>query len=194
MTFTRACFSLRATRAAAFRLAGSVSFSSGQPAMPKGSTPGLPEAVAQQTHTFFFLEDSMSSSLKRVSGVLLTALLVLAWTAGAWAQAGTGEVAGIIFDPSGAVVAKAEITLSNDATGDIRKTQSTAAGIYRFSALPIVGTYTLTVTTPGFGEYKATRLTVSVGAVLTRDVHLQVGSAKEVINVEGAGDVDRKST
>jgi Carboxypeptidase regulatory-like domain len=99
------------------------------------------------------MEGTMSSSLKRASGLLLTALLVLAWTAGAWAQAGTGEITGIILDPSGAVVAKAEITLANDATGDVRKTQSTAAGTYHFSALPIVGAYTLTVTTPGFGEY-----------------------------------------
>jgi hypothetical protein len=72
---------------------------------------------------------------------LLMLALCLLFTCNMWAQGGTGELSGVVTDPSGAVVPNAQVTLSNDATGDKRSTVSTGAGIYRFSALPVVGTY-----------------------------------------------------
>lgn len=116
-------------------------------------------------------------------GVIIL-LLILTCSAGVWAQSGTGELTGILSDPTGAVVSQAEITLANDATGAVRKTQPSAAGAYTFNALPVVGTYTLTVKAAGFREAKISKIVLSVGTTVTQDVHLQVGAAQEMVTVE----------
>ena len=84
-----------------------------------------------------------------------------------WPQAGTGELTGLVADPSGAVVPNAQITLTNSATGDKRTTVTTPAGVYRFSALPIVGTYTLEIAPKGFKAVKIANLVMSVGTTVT---------------------------
>src|SRR5205085_73564 len=71
--------------------------------------------------------------------VVLSVLALLAGTV--WAQGGTGELTGLVTDPSGAVVPNIPMTLTNSATGETRTTTTTGAGIYRFVALPIVGSY-----------------------------------------------------
>lgn len=121
--------------------------------------------------------------MRSVTRFTLVILVVLATSIGLWAQAGTGAVSGVVFDPTGAVVANAQVTLVNQATGVARKTQPTAAGVYTFSAVP-VGTYTVSVTAPGFKESKAVNLVVSTGATHAEDIHLQVGGTKETVTVE----------
>src|SRR5437763_17167500 len=68
----------------------------------------------------------------------------------AFAQAGTGELSGLVTDPTGAVIANAPVTLTNTATGESRTATTTGAGIYHFVALPVVGTYTLEASPKGF--------------------------------------------
>jgi hypothetical protein len=114
---------------------------------------------------------------------LLMLTLCLLFTSNMWAQGGGGELSGVVTDPSGAVVPDAQITLSNNATGDKRTTVSTGAGIYRFSGLP-VGTYTLEVSPTGFKSTKVANVVVSVGTVTTRDIHLELGAATEQVTVE----------
>ena len=80
--------------------------------------------------------------------VLLTFVAICA--APLWGQGGTGELTGLVTDPSGAVVSGVQVTLTNFSTGDKRTTVTTQAGIYRFNALPIVGTYNLQISAAGF--------------------------------------------
>ena len=68
--------------------------------------------------------------------------LVLILCAGAFAQ-GAGELTGLVTDTTGAVVSGVEVKLTNSATGEVRTTVTTPAGIYSFPALPMVGAYTL---------------------------------------------------
>src|SRR5437016_7288721 len=56
--------------------------------------------------------------------VLVLGVLALLTTI-VWAQAGTGELTGLVADPSGAVVPNAQVTLTNSATGDKRTTVTT---------------------------------------------------------------------
>jgi len=119
-----------------------------------------------------------------VTCFLLMLALCLLFTCNMWAQGGTGELSGVVTDPSGAVVPNAQITLSNDATGDKRFTVSTGAGIYRFSALPVVGTYTLETSPQGFKSTKIANVIVSVGTVTNRDIHLEMGTTNEQVTVE----------
>jgi carboxypeptidase family protein/TonB-dependent receptor-like protein len=66
----------------------------------------------------------------------------------------TGAITGNVQDPSGAVVAGAEVKITNQDTGVVTRTLKTDAnGNFTASLLP-VATYTITVTAPGFGEAK----------------------------------------
>src|SRR5438309_3499329 len=69
-------------------------------------------------------------------------------------QADTGTIAGTVKDTSGSVVPDAMVTVRNAATGSQRATQTGADGVYTFPALPAAA-YDLTVSKPGFADYKA---------------------------------------
>jgi hypothetical protein len=104
-----------------------------------------------------------------------------------WPQAGTGEISGIVTDSSDAVVAGAVVELTNESTGNVRSTVTSEAGMYRFVALPVVGTYSMEVQQPGFKSVTLTGLEVSVGTTITQDVRLEVGAPSDAITVVGEG-------
>ncbi|PYX91193.1 MAG: hypothetical protein DMG71_20780, partial [Acidobacteria bacterium] len=127
----------------------------------------------------------MEYAFRTISLRCLTVFIVLALLVGTmWAQGGTGELTGLVTDPSGAVVSGVQVTLTNAATGDKRTTTTTGAGMYRFSALPVVGAYTLDVTPKGFKGVHVADVVVTVGTVTTRDVKLELGAATETIEVQ----------
>jgi Carboxypeptidase regulatory-like domain/TonB dependent receptor len=125
----------------------------------------------------------MESAFRKIWMCSLLAVVMLALCVGAFAQ-GAGELAGLVTDTTGAVVSGVQVKLSNTATGEVRTTMTTPAGIYNFSALPIVGTYTLEIAAKGFKSSKVQNVIVSVGVVTTRDVKLEVGAATEQVTVE----------
>jgi len=77
---------------------------------------------------------------------LLTATAMLANVC-VFAQT-SGEITGIVTDPSGSAVPNSVITLTSTATNATRQTQSTNIGLYTFTALP-PGVYNLKVEHPG---------------------------------------------
>src|SRR5690349_7012898 len=83
--------------------------------------------------------------------LLLSVLGLL--TTFALAQGGTGELSGLVSDPSGAVVPSATVTLTNPATGEKRSTVTNQSGIYHFSALA-PGGYSLEASPKGFKSLK----------------------------------------
>jgi hypothetical protein len=116
---------------------------------------------------------------------VVTALVVLtSFTGMLWAQGGTGELSGLVTDPSGAVVAGAKVTLANSATGEQLGVTTTSAGTYRFGALQVVGAYALEIEAKGFKSYRIENVIISVGAVTTHDATLAVGGPSESITVE----------
>ena len=121
--------------------------------------------------------------LTKSACVLVCALVCLSYGTNAWAQGGTGALTGLVFDPSAAVVAGAKVTLTNSATGAIRSTETSSAGFYRFVALPVVGTYTLKVEVSGFKTAEIANLVISVGSVVVQDVHLELGTAIQTVEV-----------
>jgi len=124
----------------------------------------------------------------------LLVLGVLALLTGiVWAQGGTGELTGLVSDPSGAVVANVQVTLTNSATGDKRTTTTTPAGIYRFSSLPVVGTYTLEVSPKGFKSVKISKIIPSTGTTMTQDVRLDLGANTEQVTVEAGAETVQTS-
>ena len=89
---------------------------------------------------------------------------------------------GTVSDPSGATIGGAKVTVSSPATGFVRSSVTTDAGLYSFNRLP-VGTYNLTVEMQGFKTAKLTSVQLGVGAVATLDVKLEVGAASESVSV-----------
>jgi hypothetical protein len=114
----------------------------------------------------------------------MAVLVTLALCATAFAQGGTGELTGLVTDPSGAVIQGAPVTLTNSATGEERTTTTTAAGTYRFPALQVVGSYTLTISPQGFKSAIVRDIVMSVGTIVTRDVKLEIGKTSEQVSVE----------
>ena len=112
---------------------------------------------------------------------------MLAFCGQALAQAGidTGRVTGTITDPTGAVVPKAQCTLTNTATSVLQNTTTTSAGAYSFPIVQ-VGTYTLKVRAPGFEDYLLTGIVVNVATTDTEDITLKVGAASTSVTVTSA--------
>jgi len=100
------------------------------------------------------------------------------------AQTGQGTVTGTVTDLSQAIVPKADVTLTNKATGVATKGQSSDVGIYYFGAVPI-GDYRIVVAKQGFEEWAGT-FTLSVGQNAVINPTLKVGSATTVIEVSAA--------
>ncbi|MFP5226755.1 MAG: carboxypeptidase regulatory-like domain-containing protein [Acidobacteriota bacterium] len=90
---------------------------------------------------------------------------------------------GTATDPTGAVVSNAQITLTNTATGVVRKEVSNSVGAFRFGNVGI-GTYNLEATAPGFQSFDKTGIVVNVAQTLEEDVQLKVGNATQTVSVQ----------
>src|SRR5271154_1368162 len=108
----------------------------------------------------------------------LTFLLV----SGAWAQE-NATVTGTVTDSTGAVVPNVTVTLTNQATGQVRTTTSNANGVYLFANMG-VAQYTLAASASGFQKFSRTDISVNVDQSLKEDVTLTVGSEKETVTVQ----------
>jgi hypothetical protein len=115
--------------------------------------------------------------------VCALAILLVVSPSGLNAQmAGTGQVAGVVADPSGAVIAGATVTLTDTATSAVRTAVTNDAGRYNFSNVE-PGTYSLIFTKPGFRVDKIGAQKISVGSALTIDAKLEVGATSETVEV-----------
>src|SRR5947199_532610 len=94
---------------------------------------------------------------RAASKLFLIALAVLALFGQMFAQGGaTGAITGTVLDPSGAVVAGAEVRIVNQDTGTLTRTTKTDSnGWFTVTLLP-VGTYTINVTSADVQEAKIT--------------------------------------
>jgi hypothetical protein len=93
----------------------------------------------------------------------------------------SGDIAGTITDPTGAVVPNAKITLKNNSTGASQNATSGSDGVYRFALLS-PGQYTIDASAAGFNAAE-TQVTVNVGTGTTANITLQAGSVSQTIQV-----------
>ncbi len=112
---------------------------------------------------------------------LLLPLLFVLTCVGAFAQANS-NVTGIVTDQSGAVVAGANITLTDPATGITKSTISSGTGLYDISGLNAAN-YNMKVTIKGFQTYEQTGIVVDISRSFRVDVKLTVGSESTTITV-----------
>jgi hypothetical protein len=121
---------------------------------------------------------------RNISVVLATFTLLAFWIASGLVQGQTitsGDVAGVVRDSSGAVVAGATVTLRSSESGETRAVTTGDAGAYRFTFLK-PGVYTVSAATAGL-KSDTTRVTVQVGQAADVDLIAKVEATQEVIEV-----------
>src|SRR5437773_1181978 len=176
--FTRAELSIRLLQAGCFlsNLAG-ISFDT-----RAGFRAGIP--CICRSHQV--IRQNLGEGMPRAASKLfLVALAVLALLGQMFAQGGaTGAITGTVQDPSGAVVAGAEVRIVNQDTGVLTRTTKTDGnGSFTATLLP-VGTYTLSVTSPGFQEAKFTDIAVRITETTRMEAKLQPVDVQEKIEVQ----------
>jgi hypothetical protein len=122
---------------------------------------------------------------------LVTSLLLLT-TPSAFAQSlERGEIRGVVYDSSGALVPGAKVTISNPSTGYKREFTTDATGSYDFAQL-LPGVYKIEAEAAGFAAKEITDVHIEVGASLALDISLPVKGQTQTVTVsaETTGPVD----
>ncbi len=114
--------------------------------------------------------------------------MLLAFAAAALAQINTSTMDGLVTDPQGALVAKAEVLVVNLLTGQTFQTLSDEHGHWVVPALP-TATYSVTVTAPGFKKLTKTDVKMDAGIPATVNLTLEVGAVSETVEVVGGAEV-----
>lgn len=119
-----------------------------------------------------------------VFGVIVFLVLgVLTFASPASAQIGNATLSGTVTDSTGGVIADAELTLTNKATGFPAKATSNERGDYTFRNLT-PGTYDLKVTKSGFENYVQSDIVLTINQSAHADAVLKVGATTETVTVE----------
>src|SRR5579862_9812732 len=116
---------------------------------------------------------------------LRSVVVVLLVAAFSHAQTFRGAINGTVVDPSGAVVAGAEVKATNNGTAVVLVTTSTSEGQFAFQDLPL-GSYKISVNAPGFQPVNVDNVSVTAGTVYTLPVKLTVGQQTTAIEVSAA--------
>jgi hypothetical protein len=93
----------------------------------------------------------------------------------------SGDVTGIVSDPSGGVMPQVKVELRNRATGATQQTETNSQGLYRFSFIS-PGSYSVTASAPNFTSVQKI-VPVLVGQTTTVDIQLAIKSAAASIEV-----------
>lgn len=107
--------------------------------------------------------------------------LVMTQTQYAEAQATTGGLHGQVIGSDGAPVAGASIELKSDSTGATLTTSSGSDGSFTFNSLSVSGTYTATVSAPGYATKTYKSIGVSLGNTSNIEFDLAILQAETVV-------------
>jgi hypothetical protein len=138
----------------------------------------------------------MHPSLARRAPVswLIVLGLIAVLVCPALGQGTGGRILGRVTDPTGAVLPGVKVTLVNEGTGVSKDSQSNADGDYSFPQVT-VGTYRMEFDLTGFKKNVRRGVSVDLNQIVTLNMIMQIGEAKEVVEVTSeAPIVDTTST
>jgi outer membrane receptor protein involved in Fe transport len=115
----------------------------------------------------------------------LTVLSLLCMVSVLPAQVQNGQFTGTVTDPTGAAIANAKVTVTNQGTGLRVSTTTNSSGLYTAKELP-VGTYKLSAEASGFKTASDTNVILNAGVIAHVDFKMALGEATEVVEVTGA--------
>ena len=113
---------------------------------------------------------------------LLGTLAMLCVLAATGAAQTSGEITGLVTDPSGAAVRGATVTATNGATGATRVATTNGEGLYSFPSL-LPGVYQLRVEQSGFKTAQLADIKLDVQQTVRLDVAMEVGEIGETLTV-----------
>ena len=119
------------------------------------------------------------------SVLLRTTLVLLTLAGAAFAQRDLATILGTVTDTSGAVIAGAQVTVTNQDTGAAYALESNEEGVYIRPALQ-PGNYTVEVETTGFKKAVQQNVRLTSGDRIQLNVALELGEVTETIEVTTA--------
>ena len=132
--------------------------------------------------------------MKKYLFTLILASLTLCFSAALASAQNTSGVTGIVKDSTGAVVAGADVKLTDTKTGTELTTKTNDQGVYSFSKVAPGQGYTLTFTAAGFQTLVVNEVGLGVGTVETRNAELTIGQVSGTVVVTAANEVTLNTT
>jgi outer membrane receptor protein involved in Fe transport len=124
------------------------------------------------------------SNVGRLTGAAVAMVL---FSSLLWAQVNaTGTISGHVTDPTGSPIANAHVRVTNLETGRAVSKETGSDGYYTFPLLK-PGTYSVTVSAPGFASENRTGLVLQIQQVVQQDFKLQLGSVQQEVTVQSTG-------
>jgi hypothetical protein len=140
----------------------------------------MPRNAALARLALIFL--SRSSQRSPIFSTLALTLFACVLGSGLAVGQATSSIRGTVTDPHGNAVVGANVVLANAESKRERTAKTGDQGEYQFLLIP-PGTYTLTVTAPGFTSYEQRDLALLVNTPATANVQLKVGAPTEIVTV-----------
>src|SRR5579862_9262455 len=113
---------------------------------------------------------------------VLTLVLLFSASFSLYGQSTYGSISGSVYDPSGAAISDAQVTLTNSSTGEKRVQPTNADGLYTFPNV-LVGKYSMDVEKAGFKKTTRNDVVIEVQQSARIDFTLAVGQVSESIEV-----------
>ncbi|HEX4278802.1 MAG TPA: M56 family metallopeptidase, partial [Bryobacteraceae bacterium] len=168
-----------------------------QPAIPMATTSHLESRVKSILDPF--VNRSFAARRTWLAAALITAAIVAPLTvlrleaqgpgrrggAPAIQTGGTGTITGAVQDPTGAVVARAQVMISNLQGTNREVVKTDAVGNFALNNIP-AGNYSVVAQVPGFTPFRLD-VTLTSGGTVMAPVRLSVGDVGEQITVVAAG-------
>ncbi len=121
----------------------------------------------------------MKFAQSAAAALLCVASLLL--PSAAFSQAtNSGDIRGVVTDPTGAVIPGVTVTVVNVNTGVTKVLETNGDGLYDTSSI-VVGTYSVTFERTGFGKFSRSSITLPVGTSTVNAVLQVGGTTQEVV-------------
>lgn len=126
-----------------------------------------------------------SRCVRATATLAVAVLLGVLVTPTAFGQLIQGGIDGLVTDTTDAAIVGAEVTITNEATGQVRTASTGAAGNYSFPTVN-TGTYSVSVQSDGFQAFLTTGVVVSQNNVTRVNARMEIGQITETVTVEAS--------
>src|SRR5438046_6308394 len=113
--------------------------------------------------------------MRKVLATMALVCLIVSAAVNVFAQTSSGQIGGVVQDPSKALIPGVSVTLTNTETGITTTQETNETGVYNFASVP-PGTYRVSALLPGFKTSITNGVLVGTAAQVRLDLMLEVGT------------------